>query len=198
MTSKMIAIAAAVMALASGGAAQAAFVFNFIQSDGNVVATGNGSLNTQALTTGGGGFISSGVGSTDILIGGSTQAFEVLLSSTISGSSGYDYKLFTPANIATGDGVGIFDDGEFLTFPVGYVSGSQLHSTSTWLNQSLDSLGLNPGFYSWTWGSGANADSFTMNIGTAVPEPSSLVQMGIGGIAGLGYARRRRRAQVVA
>ena len=42
----------------------------------------------------------------------------------------------------------------------------------------------------------------TYLFGTAapasVPEPSSLVMMGIAGLAGLGYAWRRRRAQVVA
>ncbi len=40
--------------------------------------------------------------------------------------------------------------------------------------------------------------TFIVGTAAAVPEPSSLVLMGIGGITGLGYARRRRLAKVVA
>jgi hypothetical protein len=44
---------------------------------------------------------------------------------------------------------------------------------------------VTPGTYVWTWGSGANADSFTLDIeATAVPEPSGLLLFG-GGLAAL-------------
>ncbi len=60
---------------------------------------------------------------------------------------------------------------------------------------TFSSLGLTPGTYIWTWGSGADADSFTMNIGvSSVPEPASLMMLGTGSLAILGFARRRRRA----
>ncbi len=50
------------------------------------------------------------------------------------------------------------------------------NGTATWNNQTFASFGATPGTYVWTWGSGANAGSFTLNIGgtAAVPEPSSL------------------------
>ena len=52
--------------------------------------------------------------------------------------------------------------------PIGYVSGSALSDTgATWDNQTFRSLDVTPGTYKWTWGSGANADSFTLNIGAA-------------------------------
>ena len=60
--------------------------------------------------------------------------------------------------------------------PQYYVSGSVLSASDTWSGQTFASLGLTPGTYTWTWGSGADADFFTMNIeGSAVPEPSSLL-----------------------
>jgi hypothetical protein len=66
-----------------------------------------------------------------------------------------------------------------LIVPIGYVSGSALSDTSTYDNATFNSLGVTPGTYVWTWGSGANADSFTLNIGAAVvPEPSSLLLLG--------------------
>jgi hypothetical protein len=54
----------------------------------------------------------------------------------------------------------------YLEVPVGYISGSNLGtSTATWNNQTIANLGLIPGTYIYTWGSGASVDSFTLNIG---------------------------------
>jgi hypothetical protein len=54
---------------------------------------------------------------------------------------------------------------------------------------------LTPGTYVYTWGTGAHADSFTVQIGpTAAPEPASLTLLGIGVASLAGYGWRRRRA----
>lgn len=57
----------------------------------------------------------------------------------------------------------------FVFAPAGYVSGSALTSSATWTATSLASLGLTPGTYLWTWGTGPTADSFTVHIGIAPP-----------------------------
>jgi hypothetical protein len=76
--------------------------------------------------------------------------------------------------------------GIALVVPSGYVSGSLLSDTATYINQTFASLGAIPGTYLWTWGSGASDDTFTLQIGpvAAVPEPSSLLLLGIA-LAGL-------------
>jgi hypothetical protein len=46
----------------------------------------------------------------------------------------------------------------------GYVSGSSLSATTTWNNQTLATMGLTGGTYTFSWGAGVNADSLVVNI----------------------------------
>ena len=75
--------------------------------------------------------------------------------------------------------------------PQGYLSGGALSDTSTYDNQTFNTLGITPGAYTWTWGSGAN-QNFTVVIGE-VPEPATWAMMLIG-FAVLGYAGYRKAA----
>jgi hypothetical protein len=52
-----------------------------------------------------------------------------------------------------------------------------------------------PGTDEWTWGTGAHADSFTLEVGPVAPvsEPASLSLL-VMGLAGLGIVLRTRRA----
>jgi hypothetical protein len=82
----------------------------------------------------------------------------------------------------------------FLNVPQGYLSGHLLSSQATWDNQTFSSLGVTPGTYVWTWGTGAD-QRFTLEAEapTAAPEPASLTLMGLG-LAGLAaYGRRGRK-----
>ena len=79
-------------------------------------------------------------------------------------------------------GLGTFEEtsGGVIAVPEDAVSGAALGtSTATFANATLMSLGLTPGTYVWAWGSGATADSFTLEIATArgasaVPEPGTM------------------------
>jgi len=100
---------------------------------------------------------------------------------------------FTNADSGSGPIVGASDN--FIFLPFSYSSGSVLGaSTATYNGSTFNSLGLIEGAYTWSWGSGATADSMTLQIGpAAVPEPGSFVLFGMG-VAGLGFTQRRKRA----
>ena len=67
----------------------------------------------------------------------------------------------------------------------------------TWRNTTISGLGLTPGTNTWKWGSGTQASSVTIQIGSlgsAIPEPNSFVFLTIGAIStGIGHRRTRSK-----
>lgn len=173
------AFAAALAAMSP--AAHAAYSVYLYEDGANVSAFGSGSINITALSRPGRGF--------DIPLAIPTIAALYLgASSSIDLYSGFGYGGFTgPSSFGWGDAIySDFFAGASVVFsksndligvPVGYVSGAELGpSTATWLNTTLDDMGAVTGVYTWTWGSGAGADSYTLHVGEApsVPEPATL------------------------
>lgn len=173
--------------LAMAPAAQASFVVNFIETGPNVVATGSGSINTTALTAFGISATSAVIfdsPSTEITGPITAEAMPYWVGFTgPTGSHAFTTGFgFAVANPGSGAHVGIemspvpglIPDGIVLS--PNYVSGAPLTSSATWATATFASLGLIPGSYTWSWGSGADADHYTLNIGAVpMPEPSSLV-----------------------
>jgi hypothetical protein len=173
--------------------AQAGYIVTLTQLGPNVVATGIGTINTTGLSFG---------GNTDAVIGeiipnegdivtGPAQLEGFASFTGINGPASFGNGGLTIASSGSGDIVGIVETS-VLALPENYVSGSPLSDSSTYDNQNFASLDVTPGVYVWTWGSGATADSFTLDIGAApaVAEPASLTLLGVA-LAGLGVARRR-------
>lgn len=81
-----------------------------------------------------------------------------------------------------------------LFVPQSYVSSTALANSSTWDNASFASLGVTPGTYVWTWGTGAD-QNFTLDIGNAanVPEPAALGIFGFGVLLIGAFVGLRRR-----
>jgi hypothetical protein len=168
----------AALLLGSGGVApeaRAGFIATLMESGPNVVVTGSGTLNLTDLpfvTTVNTGFGIAPFGG-GISIGPSAASAD-MYSGTLTGPSSFGGGGVTLASSGSGDRVAMFAFGEIYV-PEDYVSGDPLSSTSTYDNQTLGALGVIPGIYVWTWGTGANEDSFTLNIVSAVPEPATLL-----------------------
>jgi len=94
------------------------------------------------------------------------------------------------ANFSSGD-VFAFDlDAMFL--PSGYVSGNPLSDMAIYFTATVASLGLTPGTYVWTWGTGLENQNVTLQIGPAgVPDGGTTVSLL--GCALLGLAALRRK-----
>ena len=105
------------------------------------------------------------------------------------GSTAFGTGSRTLADTSTGNTFGLI--GNLIYVPRNYVSGSQLAGTATYNSKTIASLGMTPGTYTWTWGSGATADSAQLIVGTApIPEPSSLGLLALGAF---GLVARRKR-----
>jgi hypothetical protein len=184
--------------------AQAAFVATLEQVGNSVVATGSGTLNVDSL------FVTamfldlpSMEASSAILILGATNN-DIAWVGGITGPGTFGPGGIVLATSGVGDIVAIagsFPSGPHLVLPVGYVSGSNLLDSATFANENFSTLGVDPGSYTWTWGSATpNVDSFTLDIGVAAPppppvdEPSALFDMGIGLATLVLAAILRRRA----
>lgn len=187
--------------------ASAAYVVDINQQGANVVATGSGSINLAGLGHPGSGNVTGNLGPRFgyLAVGsGRNQAYS---SNNITGPFTYGTGNYYVPDSVSGLPVGFnmryqLTGTRFVLVPFGYVSGTDLGtSIAIYNNLTLDDLGLTVGdSYTWTWGNGAEQDSFTVNIlaaqNSAVPEPATWALM-ITGFGLTGAAMRRRRKLAV-
>lgn len=172
-----------------------------------MVANGIGSLNFTALTFQGfdfnGPLVNAGAGAVVLGPTGSYADYFGTISGPTSFGSGGNIFASSGTSTAPGSsGAGVNGSTGLLLVPGGYFAGDPFTVSSTWNNTTISGLGLTSGTYTWTWGSGANADSLQVVIPggiTAVPEPSTLISAGMAVLLGLGYKLgRRRKVKIVA
>ncbi len=190
-----------VVALACSVTAQAAYTVTMNQVGTDVVATGSGSLNLGAA----GGWTSGGLlayvePDFAVIVVGATASVDAYPVAG-AGPASFGPGLATLASSGSGPIAGISGGGGFggaLAVPSGYVSGAPLGTSSaTYAGQTLADLGITPGTYVWTWGSGPTADSFTLNVGsaTSIPTLSEWGTIFLATLLGmLGSATLRRRS----
>jgi hypothetical protein len=170
--------------------ARADLIINITEVGNDVVATANGTIDLTALN-----FVESGPpadviepATAAIQVGGSSliDAF-----TGITGPSSFGTGVRTFSTATSGDFFGLAGNLSALEVDSNYTSGSQISGTSTWAGATFSSLGLNPGTYDYTWGSGATADSLTVQVGplTVVPEPATIWLAAIGGAVFAAHAR---------
>jgi hypothetical protein len=175
------------------------FTMTLQQVGSNVVATGSGAFNLSGLTgtgniDGGSSGVRASIGFIGVHpVGGLLPAYDGFTGPTSFGSSEF---LFL-ADASRGNSVAISGLMEILVVPVGYVSGNALSNSMAFNNATLASLGVTPGTYVWTWGTGLANQNFTLQIGSVgvpppgVPDGGSTVSLL--GCALLGLAALRRK-----
>ena len=177
-----------------------AFTMTLEQVGLNVVANGSGAFNLMGLTFAGGGFsVSSAMGPSiaNLVVADGTGVSRY---TGFSGPSSFGPGItIINASSDSGDSVGIIGPAFFLGasifLPAGYVSGTALSDSSTYNSATFATLGVTPGTYVWTWGTGLPNQNFTLQIGPvpgpSVPDGGSTVSLL--GFALLGLAALRRK-----
>jgi hypothetical protein len=182
----------ALAALSVAYPARANFVETIDQVGADVVATGSGTIDLTDLVFFGHGTGTSGIFPTSADVGIGSPASQSIDGYTgISGPTSFGPGPGRiPSNSGSGDDVQLIGASHLLGVPSGYVTGTSLSDSSTYTNTNFALLGIDPGTYTWTWGTGDHADSFTLEIGS-VPDGGSTVSLL--GLASLGLVALRRK-----
>lgn len=156
----------------------------------DVTATGSGTIDLTGLAIVGGDTFSPAMQASIGFVGVGGGTIIHIYSGSL-GPSNFGSGAAFDASSGTGDDFGTCGCGGPIGVPSDYVSGSPLSGSATWDNATFSSLGLTTGTYTWTWGTGAHADSLVVNI-EGVPEPASLTLLAAG-LLGLAAIRRASR-----
>jgi hypothetical protein len=186
--------AAALAGAAIPAAANAAVTVNITQSGADVVATATGTLDLTGLTSQGSFFLSEfirpDVGYVGLGADGSVSGY-----SGFTGPTNFGPADITDSSSRSGTSFALNSSSfgsPYVFVPIGYVSGSAISGTATWLGTTIGALGANPGTYVYT----SAHDTVTIIIGS-VPEPSTWAMMLIG-FGAIGFAMRRKSMRRVA
>lgn len=183
---------AALVLVKAVNASQAAVVITLQEQGNDVVATASGTLNLAALTLTDNGNFSGGFlapAPSWIVLRPTSNIAPYDGYTAITAPGGFGPGPFKQPTTFSGDYVGPLNND--LRVPGGYVSGTAISSTATWANTDFATLGVTPGDYVWSWGSGGNADTLTLSA-SAVPEPSTWA-LGAFALACGGWQLTRRR-----
>jgi hypothetical protein len=192
-------LVAVALLLGGAGRAKADLIITFAQSGSNVVANGAGSLNFAGLTYDGQDLTSSYVDASAgaVLLGSSNTGADIYGSISGPTTFGPGPQVAADSSSSTApqnSGAGVDGATHQLLVPASYLSGNPFTVSATWDNTTISGLGLTPGTYTWTWGSGSNADSLEVIIPGAVPEPSSVILL-LTTVLAVAFVTRKRIAQ---
>ena len=137
------------------------------QVGSDVVWNGSGSFNLTALSSAGSGTLSAGFNAASAAwaIGPNSATS----TDTYSGVTTYPTS-FGMGGVGVTSGSGsifgilIGPGGRTLNVPVGYTSNTTISGTATYASQTISGMGLTPGIYTWSWGTGGNTSTLIMTI----------------------------------
>jgi hypothetical protein len=172
-----IAMAVTLMLL-SISSSRADITITILQSGSNVVATGSGSIDLTGLTAEPPSAVTTGVSGIQAIASVGPGAvsvtdYNVTLYEGVTGPGIFGTGSYTTPTSATGVPFGVSGWTNEIGVPIGYTSGTTISGTSTFSGETIGMLGLTPGTYTYTWDGGGPDHTLTVQIGSAVPEPST-------------------------
>jgi len=187
--------AASAFLLIASPAAKAGYIVTLQQVGPNIVATGRGAIDVTGLNVSFPSHLLAGqINATNAhVLTGPVSNFD-LYTGSINGPANFGLGTGTPivADHGTGDLVGIAPDFGTLYVATGYVSGTPVFDTSVYFGETFSNLGVTPGTYVWTWGTGVN-QNFTLQIpAPSVPDSGSTLGLFFLDLLALVGARRLR------
>jgi hypothetical protein len=196
MNRSVLSLVLATLLIGAAGRADAAIIINVQQVGSDVVAMGGGSVDLTGLTLIQPFSAAAQIAAdTAALLEGPTSATSFNIYSHATGPGvPFGTGVQTFATLGSGDVFGVDGvGGPIISLPSNYTSGTSLSATDTYSGKTIASLGLTPGTYNYTWGTGGSDHTLTVNIIAPVPEPASLAIWSLGalGCAIAGYRRRK-------
>ncbi len=169
------------------------YVLKLTQRGNSVVATGAGAFDLSGLQLRPNGHLFTIVypawmepAEASFELGSTTNVADVYVG-VFSGPTSFGSGSDSIGSSGTGDPIAFGPD---LFVPTGYTSGTMLANTAVWEHATFASLGVAPGTYVWSWGTGAEQ---RLTLVATVPEPTGWGMFGFGAllIGVLGILRRR-------
>lgn len=144
-----------------------AFTITLLEVGSDVVMSGYGGFNildlTYVSTSGYGAGLNAQLG---IFLLGAFSSLDSYTGSTFSQPANFGGPATgsTTSSSSAGASMGVFPANNLLV-PTGYISGSYIGGSTTYINRTLSSFGAIPGTYIYSWGSGVNSSIITLQVG---------------------------------
>jgi hypothetical protein len=142
------------------------------ESGSDVILSGTGNFNTTNLTFAFPGSLNGSVRPNNANFFSGEGNITQLSSNAYGGASlsipsNFGSGALTQANTGNGVSVGIQTLGfsPYLILPTGYTSNSTITTQSTFTGKTLSSLGATVGTYTYSWGTGSNAGTISLQVG---------------------------------
>jgi hypothetical protein len=193
----VVLIACCLACLSIQATVDAGVILDIEQVAGNVVATATGTANLSALSIIGSENAANGMNAFNAIVQAGS-ATDVNVYGNISGptSFGPGTGKFEDSSSQSGDFFAVAGAAQAILVSTTYTSGDLISGTATWTGATFSSLGLNPGTYTYTWGSGPTADSLTVQVGaSSVPEPATIWLLAMGAPASFAVHARFARSK---
>ena len=144
------------------------FTVTISQVGPDVVWSGSGSFNTSALISNGTQLLAAGFQASQAIwaIGSGTNVTLDIYSGVTTYPTSFGSTGTAGALSGSGSTFAILPNGtnRNLLVPTGYVSGTVISGSTTYTNSTIAGMGLTPGTYTWSWGTGANTSTLIMTI----------------------------------